>query len=270
MRLILLAAVLFSATAAAQNIKPFVVNSTGRALQSSAGGIDFNIGEAVMGAVTNGTNVITQGFLQPAVTCCPVTSTVNLKLYLEGFYRGGGMMQPALYDLGISPEPTATDSITVNLWSPLNLSAQGPDYTANGLLHNDGSISLNLPLGITGNSFYIAIKHRNSLETWSSLPMTFEPVTFYDFSSAYAQAYEDGVNLPLVNVETGVYALYSGDINQDGTVDATDMAIVDNDNASFAFGYNASDATGDGATDASDIAIVDNNQQLFLFYARPY
>lgn len=263
----MLAAVLFTATAAAQEIKNFVVNSTGRSLQSPAGGIDFNIGEAVTGIITNGTNEITQGFLQPE----PGNFyTINLKLYLEGFYRGGGMMQPTLYDLGISPDPTATDSITVNLWSPLNLSAQDPDYTVNGLLHDDGTVSLNFPASITGNSFYIAIKHRNSLETWSSLPMTFDPVTFYDFSSGYAQAYDDGVNFPLVNVETGVYALYSGDINQDGTVDATDMAIVDNDNASFAFGYNASDATGDGATDASDIAIIDNNQQLFLFYARPY
>jgi hypothetical protein len=59
-------------------------------------------------------------------------------------------------------------------------------------------------------------------------------------------------------------------VNQDGTVDASDMAEVDNDNAIFAFGYNTTDANGDGATDASDISIVDNNQALFLFYARPY
>ena len=59
-------------------------------------------------------------------------------------------------------------------------------------------------------------------------------------------------------------------MNQDGTVDGSDMSIVDNDNATFAFGYNASDVTGDGATDGSDILIIDNNQPLFLFYARPY
>ena len=63
---------------------------------------------------------------------------------------------------------------------------------------------------------------------------------------------------------------YGGDVNQDGMVDASDMADVDNDNAGFAFGYNDTDISGDGATDASDISIVDNNQALFLFYARPY
>lgn len=71
-------------------------------------------------------------------------------------------------------------------------------------------------------------------------------------------------------VSGGNFAFYGGDVNQDGTIDASDMADVDNYNAVFAYGYNVTDINGDGATDASDIAVVDNNQQLFLFYARPF
>ena len=71
-------------------------------------------------------------------------------------------------------------------------------------------------------------------------------------------------------VAGGKFALYGGDVNQDGTVDASDMADVDNDNSTFQYGYNVTDTNGDGATDASDISIVDNNQALFLFYARPF
>jgi hypothetical protein len=82
-------------------------------------------------------------------------------------------------------------------------------------------------------------------------------------------AFWDGVNLPMAQVEPGVYALYSGDVNQDGTVDASDMNSIDNDASTFAFGYNITDLTGDGATDANDLNIVDNNTQLFLFAARP-
>ena len=67
-----------------------------------------------------------------------------------------------------------------------------------------------------------------------------------------------------------ISAFFGGDVNQDGTVDASDMAEVDNDNAVFAFGYNVTDVSGDGTSDASDISIIDNNQALFLFYARPY
>lgn len=82
-------------------------------------------------------------------------------------------------------------------------------------------------------------------------------------------AYGDGVNLPMAQVEIGVWAIYSGDVNQDGTVDGTDIGSIDNDASTFAFGYNVTDITGDGATDGADLGISDNNSGLFLFTARP-
>jgi len=108
------------------------------------------------------------------------------------------------------------------------------------------------------------------METWSKLPVTFSSNTVDNFTDSLQKAYDDGVNPPMSAVAGNKFAFYGGDVNQDGTVDASDMADVDNDNAGFAFGYNTTDASGDGATDASDISIVDNNQALFLFYARPY
>lgn len=83
-------------------------------------------------------------------------------------------------------------------------------------------------------------------------------------------AYGDGVNLPMAEVEPGVYAIYSGDVNQDGTIDGLDIGSIDNDASLFAFGYNVTDLNGDGATDGLDLGIVDNLSQLFLFVARPY
>lgn len=83
-------------------------------------------------------------------------------------------------------------------------------------------------------------------------------------------AYWDGVNVPMAEVEPGVFAIYSGDTNQDGGIDALDMNIVESDAGIFAFGYNSSDINGDGATDALDMNIVEINTQLFLFTARPY
>ena len=86
-------------------------------------------------------------------------------------------------------------------------------------------------------------------------------------------AYGDGVNIPMKLVDhingQDVYAIYSGDINQDGTVDGSDANFIDNDGAVFAFGYNASDLNGDGATDGTDANFVDNNGLLFLFKATP-
>jgi len=219
---------------------------------------------------TNGNGCTVVAVQTVTVIDCPLFATLNLKLFLEGYYRGGSTMVSTLYELGISPDPSATDSIMVNLWSPGNLSVQTADYSAIGILHSNGTIQLQFPPGVIGHLFYIAVKHRNSLETWSSNPVFFSDFNNYDFTTGLFQVYGDGINPPMALVGADMYAIYSGDVNQDGTVDASDMAKIDNDNSIFAFGYNSTDINGDGASDASDIAIVDNNQQLFLFYARPY
>jgi hypothetical protein len=72
------------------------------------------------------------------------------------------------------------------------------------------------------------------------------------------------------NMGNGVYALYGGDVNQDGTVDGFDLQATENDASEFAFGYNATDCTGDGASDGFDMQLIENNSALFLFMARPY
>ncbi len=66
-------------------------------------------------------------------------------------------------------------------------------------------------------------------------------------------------------VEPGVFAIYSGDINQDGVIDLFDQIILDNDLYNFAFGYVLSDLNGDSVTDLFDQIILDNN--LFNFVA---
>lgn len=175
-----------------------------------------------------------------------------------------------LYDLGINNDPTVTDQITVNLWSVGSLSNQNSDYSVTTLLHTNGNATMQFPAAVNGNSYYIAVKHRNCIETWSKLPVSFTSTTEYDFSTALSKAYDDGVNASMASMGGDVYAIYSGDVNQDGGIDASDLGDVDNDNSVFAFGYNATDVNGDGGTDASDLAIIDNNSQLFLFYARPY
>jgi len=194
----------------------------------------------------------------------------NLKVFLEGYYIDFNTMRPGKYDLGMSEDPTATDDITVNLWSPTNLSNTEPDYSATALLHTNGIAEMQFPAAVMGNGYYIAVKHRNHIETWSKLPVVLTPVSSYDFTTGQAQAYDNGTNLPMSNMANGVFAIYGGDVDQNGGVDATDLSMIDNDANEFAFGYNASDVTGDGATDASDLALVDNNGQLFLFFARPF
>ena len=195
---------------------------------------------------------------------------VTLNLYLQGYYSGINSMRAAIFDLGISTNPAETDTVTVNLWSPPGLSNSSPDHSVMAVVHTDGSASMEFPASAIGHSYYIAVKHRSHLETWSKLPVTFTSNTSYDFSNSLLQAYDDGINPPMASVAGGKFAFYGGDVNQDGSIDATDQGEVDNDVSLFAFGYNSTDVTGDGSTDASDMQVVDNNLPLFLFYARPY
>ncbi len=202
------------------------------------------------------------------VNQCP--STLNATAFLQGFYNGASSMVANKYDLGLSVDPTETDDISINLWAPTSLANALPDYTATAVLHTNGTATVTFPAGLGGQQFYVAIKHRNHLETWSKLPITFKPIVGYNFSSGLTQAYDDGLNPPMASMGSGVFAFYGGDVNQDGTVDISDAIDVQNNANIFAFGYDATDATGDGATDLADAIIVQNNGNLFLFYARPY
>ena len=83
--------------------------------------------------------------------------------------------------------------------------------------------------------------------------------------SAQNNAYGDNQK----EVEPGVFAIYSGDVNQDGTIDISDQADLGNDLLNFAFGYVLTDLNGDSAVDISDQAILDNNLANFISVISP-
>ena len=83
-------------------------------------------------------------------------------------------------------------------------------------------------------------------------------------------AFDDGYNPPMKALGNNVYGFYSGDVNQDGTVDGSDMGITENDVSAFTFGYYMTDCSGDGASDGSDMTLIENNTSKFIYYARPY
>ncbi|MBK9404625.1 MAG: hypothetical protein IPN57_08845 [Ignavibacteria bacterium] len=62
-----------------------------------------------------------------------------------------------------------------------------------------------------------------------------------------------------VDASPVVFAIFSGDVNQDGTIDASDVSDADNDAFNSVSGYVSTDVTGDDFVDAADVSIVDNN-----------
>ena len=117
--------------------------------------------------------------------------------------------------------------------------------------------------------YYVEVKHRNALETWSA-----DPVTFVSDNASIAFSvdaiYAYGNNeIQVDNSPYNVFAFYSGDVNQDGTIDASDVSEVDNDSYISLSGYVNTDVTGDNFVDAEDVSIVDNNAFNAVSVVRP-
>jgi hypothetical protein len=123
---------------------------------------------------------------------------------------------------------------------------------------------------LASGTYYIEVKHRNSIETWSrsgSEPMVFGGISNYIFTELQSRAY--GNNQSQIDTSPLRFGIYSGDVNQDGTVDLSDAGLVDNDSYNFITGYVATDVNGDNTVDLSDAAIVDDNSFGFVSIARP-
>jgi len=256
-------------------INNIISQSISRKVIASAGGyyignninVNYTIGETVINTLSVPNTIVTQGFQQP--DNFSVTS-LQVKAFLQGSYIGGGLMSPTLFNLDEAPDATATDTVQIELWSTSDLPNNNPSYFEKAILHSNGIANANFTSDIIDNNYYIAVKHRNSIETWSANPVNFTDSTQYDFTNNLNAAYGDGQNPPMKFMEDGVYAFYSGDINQDGAIDGFDLQLTENDASNFYFGYNNSDCTGDGSSDGFDLQIIENNCSLFLFKARPY
>lgn len=110
------------------------------------------------------------------------TLRLDFRAFIEGFYSGSGQMRAVLYDNAMSADPTACDSITVELHDAT--SPYDVVFTARGLIHTDGSAELFFPGSVLGNTYYIAIRLRNALETWSKNPLLFNAaILSFDFTS---------------------------------------------------------------------------------------
>lgn len=119
---------------------------------------------------------------------------------------------------------------------------------------NNAVIFNNAPDG----DYYLVIKHRNTIETWSATPLTLangSSWSSYNFVTSDANSYGNNVVL-----KGSAWCFYSGDVDQDGIIDATDLSIVENDAAiSLTGDFLLTDLNGDLFVDASDVSIVENN-----------
>ncbi|NVO20869.1 MAG: fibronectin type III domain-containing protein [Bacteroidetes bacterium] len=192
------------------------------------------------------------------------SKALHLSCLLEGLYGSGGIMHKARNGASEQFPGNTADQISIELH---NASSYGTiAFTAGGInLSTAGMASCILPDNLSG-SYYITIKHRNSIETTSSLPVSFagSSVT-YDFTSDGLKAYSGNMKL----MPDGFWVLFGGDVNQDGIIDAADMILIDNPAAELVNGYLPEDVDGNGIVDSADIDIVEGNASLFIRKSTP-
>ena len=229
---------------------------------------DGEISATVPAGATTGIIELINTLCDTAVSSSPFvivvsSATLNVTALFEGFYDGVSGLVPALLNSGVGLSATECDTIYVELRDQLSPTTVLASGTA--VMNINGQASFTFPGSVVGQNGYIAIFHRNAVQTWSDV-MTFAGVTNYNFTTAATQAY--GSNQ--VQVAPDVWAMYSGDLSpQDEFIDILDQGVIDNDIFNFASGYVVSDLNGDGFVDLVDQAIVDNNIFNFIGSSHP-
>ena len=173
------------------------------------------------------------------------TSSISLNLTagIQGFWNGTTQV---------------SDTIKCHLRS--SVSPYSEIAVSSAVLNNSGTGTFTFNTAPSG-SYYLEITHRNSIETWSAAP---QPVVQggsynYNFTTSASQAF--GNNLIL---KSGRYCDYSGDVNQDGFVNLTDVITIFNASSVFTSGYTVTDVNGDNIVDLTDITYAYNNSTNFV------
>lgn len=191
----------------------------------------------------------------------PFQHALNIRMFLQAYYKGNQQMVA-----GIDPVvlDTIADSVTVCLastTSPFSIL-----YSSKTVLNTSGTATGYFTQPALQRSYYIVVKHRNSIETWSKNSFAFnDPDTTYNFTDLATKAYGNN----LIEVEAGVFAIHSGDVNQNGIIDITDLNLIQSSISNFGFGYIPEDLNGDRVVEAADFSFIENKILLNISRLKP-
>ncbi len=209
--------------------------------------------EVQTGASVCADTVIVSGTFTGGGTICGLLYTLNLTAFIEGFYN---------------PVSNIMVSDTVKLYLRNSFPPYAVIDSTASVLNSSGTGTFTFSNPVNAVSYFIVFKHRNSIETWSSAGNAFTSNSLaYNFTTANTQAY--GNNMKQVDAAPVTYAVYSGDVNQDGFVNLTDIIEVYNYSANFITGYVPADVNGDNVADLTDVVITYNNSSNFVSKITP-
>lgn len=201
----------------------------------------------------------------------PVTGSILLQPFTSKILINGGFIPSRNLNLKVLIEglydPVAntmvSDTATVFIRSS---SVPFPVIdSVRTVLDSNGFTSIDSYNAFNSTNYYLSVKHRNSLETWSGSTVMFTGNSLtYDFTTSAGKSF--GNNAILVG---GKYCIYSGDVLLDGQIELSDVLQISNAANNFVSGYSTEDLNGDEVADLSDLQIVYNNSSAFVRISRP-
>ena len=105
---------------------------------------------------------------------------LNVKAFIQGLFSNGEMV-PVIHNTGMSTNNTDVDSVTIELRS--TTSPYALVQTRTGVINKTGNVQLQFNPSAIGNSYYIVLKHRSSIEVWSKIPVLMTTNTYFDFTN---------------------------------------------------------------------------------------
>ena len=168
--------------------------------------------------------------------------------FSEGFYRPStGKMVAVIDSVNL---PLICDTVIIGL---IDSATHQSVFCAYSLITTDGYGSCTIPSFLNGHYFFVSIKFRNTFHLLSANTIKLNGLPLaVDLTNTQNTC----CNFDTTN---GVVKAYSGDLNDDGTIDVTDFLIMDNDFQQNATGYLITDLTGNQVVDSFDFTLFNNN-----------
>ncbi|MBM2841746.1 MAG: hypothetical protein HW412_2274 [Bacteroidetes bacterium] len=190
----------------------------------------------------------------------------KIRASVKVFLQGGGTLTAHFPSAQIPV--LAVDSVNIEMRTAASAAASTTRKFAPAWLLSDGTIRnfsdttknyVEFDTTLTGD-YYLVVRHRNHIAVMCTTAQRLDgstSPTAIDFWSSLDKAYGTNPTILVDSSPTTVYAMYSGEVNGNGLINAADRTIVKNNTG--VSGYNVADLNLNALVNAADRTIVKNN-----------
>ena len=178
----------------------------------------------------------------------------HIRAFSEGFFQSAtNTMLPVADPIN---HPNLCDTVLFALVDTLNHQFV---YCEKITLDINGYGNAYLSTSFSGENVLAYVRFRNTVGVYSR--------NTFSVDSNYNEINLTDINYASTNCETtyGFAKAFSGDMNQDGLIDANDFIPFNRDNSNGAYGYLITDLNGDGFVDVLDFVFFDINNSNGVF-----